>query len=145
MGFGFPAAMGVQFAHPDAISVCITGEGSFLMNQQELATSIEENIPVIVIIFNNRTLGMVAQLQRTLQDNRLFAVNLGRSPDFVKLAKAYGAQGIKAGSYEELRKAVKTALKSEVTTVVDVVISPEENVVPLVLPGNGLDSLVWAW
>lgn len=143
MGFGFPAALGAKIAKPKGTIVNITGDGSFLMNQQELATSIEENIPVIVIIFDNRTLGMVAQLQRTLQDNRLFAVNLGRSPDFVKLAKAYGAQGIKAESYEELRKAVKTALKSEVTTVVDVAISPEENVVPLVLPGNGLDSLVW--
>ncbi len=143
MGFGFPAALGAKMAKPKGTIVNITGDGSFLMNQQELATSVEEKIPVIVIIFDNRTLGMVAQFQRILQGNRLFAVNMGQSPDFVKLAEAYGAQGIRAESYGELRKAVKAALKSEVTTVVDVAISPEENVVPLVLPGNGLDSLVW--
>jgi len=143
MGFGFPAALGAKIAKPKGTIVNITGDGSFLMNQQELATSVEENIPVIVIIFDNRTLGMVAQAQRILQGNRLFAIDMGRSPDFVKLAEAYGAQGIRAGSYGELGKAVRAALKSEVTTVVDVTISPEENVVPLVLPGNGLDSLVW--
>jgi acetolactate synthase-1/2/3 large subunit len=142
MGFGFPAALGAKMAKPKGTIVNITGDGSFLMTQQELATSIEEKIPVIVVIFDNRSLGMVAQLQR-VQEKRPFAVDMGKSPDFVKLAEAYGAQGIRVESYGELGKAVKTALKSDVTTVLDVKISPEENVVPMVMPGDGLDSLVW--
>jgi len=142
MGFGFPASLGAKIAVPSTTVVNITGDGSFLMTQHELATSIEEQIPVIVIIINNRSLGMVAQLQRFLYGRRLFAVNLGKSPDFVKLAEAYGAFGLRAGSYDEFRKAVNEALRSDVTTVIDIPISPEENVFPMVLPGKGLDKFL---
>ena len=138
MGFGFPAAIGAKVACPDRAVVDIAGDGSFLMTENELACSVSEKIPVIVIVLNNSVLGMVAQWQRTLYNRRYMAVNLGKSPDFVKLAEAYGAQGIRAGSIEEFHKAVKTALNSNVTTVIDVPIGSEQDVVPFVPPGCGL-------
>ena len=138
MGFGFPAAIGAKVACPDRPVVDIAGDGSFIMSEQELATSVTENIPVTVIILNNSVLGMVAQWQRTLYDRRYMAVSLGKVPDFVKLAEAYGAQGIRATSIAEFQKAVKTALTSKVTTVIDVPIGSETDVVPFVPPGCGL-------
>jgi len=138
MGFGFPAALGAKVACPDRPVVDIAGDGSFLMTEQELACSVTENIPVTVIVLNNSVLGMVAQWQRMLYKRRYMAVNLGNTPDFVKLAEAYGAQGFRARSMEEFQKAVKTALNSKVTTVIDVPISSEQDVVPFVPPGCGL-------
>jgi len=138
MGFGFPAALGAKVACPDRPVVDIAGDGSFLMTEHELACSVEENIPVTVIVLNNSVLGMVAQWQRTLYNRRYMAVKLGKSPDFVKLAQAYGANGVRVGSPAEFQKAVKEALKSEVSTVIDVPISSEEDVVPFVPPGCGL-------
>ena len=117
MGFGFPAAIGAKVACPDRAVVDIAGDGSFIMTEQELACSVTENIPVTVIVLNNSVLGMVAQWQRMLYKGRYMAVNLGKTPDFVKLAEAYGAQGLRATSIEEFHKAVKTALTSKVTTV----------------------------
>jgi acetolactate synthase-1/2/3 large subunit len=138
MGFGFPAAIGAKVACPDRPVVDIAGDGSFIMSEQELATSVTENIPVTVIVLNNSVLGMVAQWQRTLYDRRYMAVNLGKVPDFVKLAEAYGAQGFRTTSIAEFQKAVKTALTSKVTTVIDVPIGSETDVVPFVPPGCGL-------
>jgi acetolactate synthase-1/2/3 large subunit len=138
MGFGFPAAIGAKTACPDRIVVDVAGDGSFIMTEQELACSVTENIPVTVIVLNNSVLGMVAQWQRMLYKRRYMAVNLGKTPDFVKLAEAYGAQGFRVGSIVEFRKAVKTAIKSKVTTVIDVPIGSEEDVVPFVPPGCGL-------
>lgn len=138
MGFGFPAAIGAKVACPDRIVIDIAGDGSFIMSEQELACSITEDIPVIVMVLNNSVLGMVAQWQRTLYDRRYKAINLGKSPDFVKLAEAYGAQGIRVASIDEFKKAIKTAMNSKVTTVIDVPISSETDVVPFVPPGCGL-------
>jgi acetolactate synthase-1/2/3 large subunit len=138
MGFGFPAAIGAKVACPDRPVVDIAGDGSFIMSEQELACSVMENIPVTVIVLNNSILGMVAQWQRTLYDRRYNAVHLGKTPDFVKLADAYGAQGFRVDSIESFQKAVKTALTSKVTTVIDVPIATETDVVPFVPPGCGL-------
>jgi acetolactate synthase-1/2/3 large subunit len=138
MGFGFPAALGAKVACPDRIVVDIAGDGSFLMTEQELACSVAENIPVTVIVLNNSVLGMVAQWQRMLYKKRYMAVNLGKTPDFVKLAEAYGAQGIRVNSITEFHAAIKKAIKSKVTTVIDVPIGSEEDVVPFVPPGCGL-------
>jgi acetolactate synthase-1/2/3 large subunit len=138
MGFGFPAALGAKVACPDRAVVDIAGDGSFIMTEQELACSVTENIPVTVIVLNNSVLGMVAQWQRMLYKSRYMAVNLGKTPDFVKLAEAYGAQGLRATSIEEFHKAVNTALTSKVTTVIDVPIGSENDVVPFVPPGCGL-------
>ena len=138
MGFGFPAAIGAKVACPDRSVVDIAGDGSFIMSEQELACSVTENIPVTVIVLNNSVLGMVAQWQRMLYKRRYMAINLGKTPDFVKLAEAYGAQGKRITSLEEFHKAVKTALTSKVTTVIDVPIGSESDVVPFVPPGCGL-------
>ncbi len=142
MGFGFPAAIGAKVACPERPVVDIAGDGSFRMTEQELATSVIEDIPVIVIVLNNSVLGMVAQWQRMFFKGRYSAVKLGSVPDFVKLAEAYGAQGLRAGSAVEFSKAVKKALKSNVTTVIDVPISLEEDVVPMVPPGCGINEQV---
>ena len=142
MGFGFPAAIGAKVACPDRPVVDIAGDGSFRMTEQELGTSVTEDIPVIVIVLNNSVLGMVAQWQRMFFKGRYSAVKLGSVPDFVKLAEAYGAQGLRARSIPEFTKAVKTALKSDVTTVIDVPIAMEEDVVPMVPPGCGINEQV---
>jgi acetolactate synthase-1/2/3 large subunit len=142
MGFGFPASIGAKVACPDRPVVDIAGDGSFRMTEQELGTSVTEDIPVIVIVLNNSVLGMVAQWQRMFFKGRYSAVKLGSIPDFVKLAEAYGAQGLRARSIPEFTKAVKTALKSDVTTVIDVPISMEEDVVPMVPPGCGINEQV---
>ncbi len=142
MGFGFPAALGAKVACPDRIVVDIAGDGSFIMTEQELACSVEEKIPVVVIVLNNSMLGMVAQWQRLFYGRRYIAVKLGRVPDFVKLAEAYGAQGIRVASLEDFKKAVRAAMKSEVTTVIDVPVSPEEDVLPMVPPERGLNEML---
>jgi len=142
MGFGFPASIGAKVACPDRPVVDIAGDGSFRMTEQELGSSVKEKIPVTVIVLNNSVLGMVAQWQRLFYGRRYSAVDLGSSPDFVKLAEAYGAEGTRVGSVKEFSKAVRKAIKSEVTTVIDVPISPEENVFPMMPPGAGLKGIV---
>jgi len=138
MGFGFPAAIGAKVACPNRPVVDIAGDGSFVMSEQELACSVSEDIPVTVIVLNNSVLGMVAQWQRILYNKRYMAVNLGKHPDMVKLAEAYGANGVRVNSIDEFKKAVKASLVSKVTTVIDVPIGSETDVVPFVPPGCGL-------
>jgi len=142
MGFGFPAALGAKIARPDVPVFDIAGDGSFQMTENSLATSIEEQIPVTVVILNNRMLGMVAQWQRFFYKRRYSAVHLGRSPDFVKLAEAYGAVGVRVNTVLELESAITRASRSPVTTVIDVPISPEENVVPMLPPGAGIKEMI---
>ncbi len=143
MGFGFPAAIGAKVACPDVPVVDIAGDGSFLMTSHDLATSVVEKIPVIVVVLNNSVLGMVAQWQRLFYNRRYSQVDLGGVPDFVKFAESFGAQGIRVNSLDEFVKAMKTALSSDVTTVIDVPISPEENVLPMVPPGKKLNEIIW--
>ncbi|MCW4026276.1 MAG: biosynthetic-type acetolactate synthase large subunit, partial [Candidatus Bathyarchaeota archaeon] len=142
MGFGFPAAIGAKVACPDVPVVDVAGDGSFIMTGQDLASSVIGKIPVTVIVLNNSVLGMVAQWQRLFYDRRYSAVELGGLPDFVKLAEAFGAQGIRVGSVNEFAKAVKTAVKSDITTVIDVPISSEENVFPMVPPGGAISDII---
>jgi acetolactate synthase-1/2/3 large subunit len=142
MGWGFPAAIGAKAARPDVPVVDIAGDGSFGMTENNLATSVEEELPVVVVVLNNRMLGMVAQWQRLFYGRRYSGVELGSSPDFVKLAEAYGAEGARPESIEEFGKAVKHAITSEVSTVIDVQLDPEENVFPMVPPGKGLKNIL---
>jgi acetolactate synthase I/II/III large subunit len=142
MGWGFPAAIGAKVARPDVPVVDIAGEGSFNMTENSLATSVLDNIPVIVFLVNNFSLGMVAQWQRTFYDRRMIGIDLKNCPDYVKLAESYGAQGIRAQSLDELEKAIKTGLKSDVTTVIDIPINPEEDVLPFVAPGTPLKDMI---
>jgi len=142
MGWGFPAAIGAKVAKPDVPVVDIAGDGSFSMTENSLATSVLENIPVIVFLVNNFSLGMVAQWQRTFYDRRMIGVDLKNCPDYVKLAESYGAQGIRAQSLDELEKAIKIGLKCDVTTVIDIPIDPEEDVLPFVAPGTPLKDMI---
>jgi len=143
MGFGFPASLGAKVACPDKPVVDIAGDGSFIMTEQDLATSVLEDIPVTVIVLNNSMLGMVAQWQRIFYNRRYSASELKGVPDFVKLAEAYRAQGFRVESLNEFSEAVKTAIKSHITTVIDVPISPDENVFPMVPVGSGLKDMIW--
>lgn len=142
MGWGFPASIGAKVAKPDVPVVDIAGDGSFNMTENSLATAVLEDIPVIVFLLNNFTLGMVAQWQRTFYDRRMIGVDQGHCPDYVKLAESYGAQGIRAQSMAELEKAIKTALSSDVATVIDIPIDPEEDVLPFVAPGTSLSKMI---
>ena len=142
MGWGFPAALGAKVARPDVPVVDIAGDGSFSMTENSLATSVLEDIPVIIFLVNNFTLGMVAQWQRTFYNRRMIGVDQKHCPDYVKLAESYGAQGIRAQSLDELEKAIKVGLKSDVATVIDIPIDPEEDVLPFVAPGTSLKDMI---
>ena len=144
MGFGFPAAIGAKVACPDVPVVDIAGDGSFAMTENALATSVEEEIPVTVVVLNNRMLGMVAQWHRIFYGRRYCGVELGKSPCFPKLAEAYGAIGVGVADYKELNSAVRAALTARVTTVVDVPISPEEDATPMLSSGAGLEEVAVA-
>lgn len=144
MGFGFPAAIGAKVASPDHPVLDIAGDGSFNMTEAALATAVLDNIPVIVVVINNGMLGMVAQWQRLFYGRRYNGVKLYSLPDYVKLAEAYRAQGLRAQSLDEFSKAVKLGLKSDIVTVIDVPISPEEDVFPFVVPGTALKDMVIA-
>ena len=142
MGWGFPAAIGAKAAKPGVPVLDIAGEGSFNMTENSLAVSVLDNLPVIVFVMNNFSLGMVAQWQRTFYNRRMIGIDLKNCPDYVKVAEAYGAQGIRAQSVEEVGNAVKTALKSDVATVIDIPIDPEEDVLPFVAPGTPLKDMI---
>ncbi|WP_407942185.1 biosynthetic-type acetolactate synthase large subunit [Microaerobacter geothermalis] len=142
MGFGFPAAIGAQFANPDKTVVAITGDGGFQMNMQELAVAAEHNIPVKIVIVNNRYLGMVRQWQELFSQRRYSAVDLSSGPDFVKLAEAYGIKGMRASTPEEALDVWNKALNHEGPVLIDFEVEPEENVFPMVPPGAGLDDMI---
>jgi len=142
MGWGFPAAIGAKAAKPGVPVLDIAGEGSFNMTENSLAVSVLDNLPVIVFVMNNFSLGMVAQWQRTFYNRRMIGIDLKNCPDYVKIAQAYGAQGIRAESLDEVGNAVKTALKSDVATVIDIPMDPEEDVLPFVAPGTPLKDMI---
>ena len=113
------------------------------MTGQDLATAVTEKIPTVTLIMNNRVLGMVRQWQTMFCDKRYSAIDLGKVPDFVKLAEAYGAEGARVETYQEFEKVVKAGLKAENPMVVDIPISKEEKVLPMVPPGKSLREVVW--
>ena len=142
MGFGFPASIGAKAAKSQSTVVDIAGDGSFNMTENSLAVSVLEKLPVIVFLMNNYMLGMVAQWQRTFYNRRYMGVHQNSCPDYVRLAEAYGAQGIRAESMNDLEGAIRKALKSDVATVIDIAIDPEEDVYPFVAPGTGLKDMI---
>lgn len=142
MGFGTGAAMGVQIAHPDATVVHIAGDGSFRMNLTELATIKEYNLPIIIVIVQNQTLGMVRQWQTAFYEKRYSQTDLTRGPDFMKLADAYNIDGYDAHTKEEYHQALKTALKKRVPALIECHISIDEKVLPMIAPGAGIDSFI---
>jgi acetolactate synthase-1/2/3 large subunit len=143
MGFGFPASLGAKVAAPERPVFNIDGDGSFIMTEQDLATAVMEEIPTVSIIMNNRVLGMVRQWQCMFCDKRYSQIDLGNVPDFVKLAEAYGAEGIRVESYKEFETAIRRGLKADLPLVIDVPISADEKVLPMVPPGKRLKEVVW--
>lgn len=142
MGFGFPAAMGVKVASPDKISINFTGDGSILMNCQELMTAVEKKLPVINIILNNNYLGMVRQWQTLFYDKRHSETDLSMQPDFVKLAEAFGGIGYRVSTKEEFDAALKDAVAKNVVAFIDVVVERLENVMPMVPAGGSLFNMM---
>jgi acetolactate synthase-1/2/3 large subunit len=142
MGYGFPAAMGAQVAFPNKLVIDISGDGSFQMNSQELATVVQYRLPVKVVVLNNGYLGMVRQWQEFFYGKRYASVSLeGVSPDFVKLAEAYGAVGLRATKPEEVLPSLRKAFSTPEPVIIDFEIDPEENVYPMVPAGEALNQM----
>ena len=142
MGYGFPAAIGAQVAFPDNLVVDIAGDGSIQMNIQELATAVNYKLPVKVVILNNGYLGMVRQWQELFYEKRYSHTNIGgQIPDFVKLAEAYGAVGLRATKPEEVETVLAQGLKHPGPVVMDFVVEAEEGVYPMVNPGASLTDM----
>ncbi|MEX2413190.1 MAG: thiamine pyrophosphate-dependent enzyme, partial [Thermoleophilaceae bacterium] len=142
MGFGLPAAMGAKVARPDEDVVCVAGDGSVIMNIQELATCVTEEIPIKVFIMNNGYLGMVRQWQELFWDRRYSSVDMGSSPDWVKLAEAFGATGMRVEDKSELGDTMKAALEAEGPVVCDVRVTREENCYPMIPAGQAARDMV---
>jgi acetolactate synthase-1/2/3 large subunit len=144
MGFGFPAAMGIQLAFPGAVSVCITGEGSFQMNLQELATCMQYKLPVKIVCLNNRALGMVKQWQDMQYGGRYSHSTYEESlPDFVKLAEAYGHVGIRIEDKSELDAKLREAFSlTDKLVFIDVLVDPEEHVYPMAIKGGAMKDMI---
>ena len=142
MGYGFPAAIGAQMAAPDQIVIDIAGDGSIQMNIQELATARQYNCPVKVAILNNNYLGMVRQWQELFYDKQYAHTTLDVAPDFVKLAEAYGAVGLRATKPSEVEPVIKEALATKNTVFMDFVISREEGVYPMVPAGKATTEML---
>jgi acetolactate synthase-1/2/3 large subunit len=142
MGYGLPAALGAAVGCPDQTVVCVTGDGGVQMNIQELATCAQNGIPVKVFIMNNGYLGMVRQWQELYWDGRYSQVDMGNYPDFVKLAEAYGCTGLRFTQKGTLVDDMKAALAMEGPVVVDVRVTREENVFPMISPGSPARDMV---
>lgn len=142
MGYGFPAAIGAQFAYPNKLVIDVSGDGSFQMNLQELITAVSNKLPVKVLLLNNGYLGMVRQLQDLFYGGRLNAVDIPDQPDFVKLAEAYGAEGYRVAKLEDLESTLRTAFASPNTAIIDVIVERDENVYPTVPSGASLDEML---
>ncbi len=142
MGFGFPAALGAQIAFPDRQVTAFVGDGGFQMTAQELATAVQYRTNTKIIVMNNNYLGMVRQWQEIFYDKTYSAVDMEGSPDFVKLAEAYGAVGLRATKPAELTAVLEQGLSIKGVVVMDIVVSAEENVFPMIPPGAGLKEMV---
>jgi acetolactate synthase-1/2/3 large subunit len=142
MGYGFPAAIGAQAGCPDRVVFDIAGDGSIQMNIQELATAVSYNLPVKIAILNNGYLGMVRQWQEMFFNRRYSSTTLQCNPDFVKLAEAYGAKGIRVQESAEVERAIREALDTPGPVILDFIVDAEENVFPMVPAGAGLHQVI---
>jgi acetolactate synthase I/II/III large subunit len=142
MGFGLPAAIGAKIACPDDAVVCLAGDGSLIMNCQELATCVSQDIPVKVFLMNNGYMGMVRQWQELFWDGRYSSVEMGPSPDWVKLAEAFGATGLRCEDSADLEQTMTKALETDGPVLLDVRVSPEENCFPMIPAGAAARDMV---
>lgn len=144
MGYGFPAAMGAQAAFPDKLVIDIAGDGSIQMNSQELATAVESRLPVKIVILNNRYLGMVRQWQELFYRHNYSFTPMDGQPDFVALAKAYGAEGYRVIRPEDLESTLEKAFASPLPAIIDVLVDRDENVYPMVPANGAIDDMLLA-
>jgi acetolactate synthase-1/2/3 large subunit len=144
MGFGLPAAIGAKVACPEEPVVCLAGDGSLIMNAQELATCVTERVPVKVFLMNNGYMGMVRQWQELFWNERYSAVEMGPSPDWVKLAEAFGATGMRCEDAGDLEETMVKALETEGPVLLDVRVSQSENCYPMIPPGEAARDMVEA-
>ncbi len=142
MGFGLPSAVGAQFGAPDRTVVVMSGDGSFQMCLQEMATLAENNLPVKIVLFNNGFLGMVRQWQEIFHDNRYSQVQFKKNPDFCLLAKAYGIDSFRVERADQLGPILDQALAIQGPALIDVHVQEEENVFPMVPPGESVEKMI---
>jgi acetolactate synthase-1/2/3 large subunit len=142
MGFGLPSAVGAKVACPDETVVCLAGDGSLVMTCQELATCVHEDIPVKVFLMNNGYMGMVRQWQELFWDNRYSAVEMGPSPDWVKLAEAFGVKGMRCEREADLEETMASALAEDGPVLLDVRVSQHENCFPMIPAGSAARDMV---
>jgi len=142
MGFGLPSAIGAKVGCPDQVVICLAGDGSLVMTCQELATAVAHNIPVKVFLMNNGVYGMVRQWQELFWDRRYSSIDMGGTPDWVKLADAFGATGMRVTHKDEVTDAFKTALETDGPVLVDVQVTREENCYPMIPAGNAARDMV---
>jgi acetolactate synthase-1/2/3 large subunit len=142
MGYGLPAAMGVQIAHPDALVIDIAGEASVLMNIQEMGTLAQYRLPVKVFILNNEYMGMVRQWQELLHGGRYSESYSAALPDFVKLADAFHAKGLRAKTVDELDAVIHEMLASDVAVIADIAVDPKENCFPMIPSGAAHNDMI---
>lgn len=142
MGFGFPSAIGAQEGRPGELVISINGDGGMQMCAQELAICAIHNIPVKIVVINNQTLGMIRQWQDIVYEGRLSHCDLSGSPDFVKLAEAYGVKGLRATNKEEAQLVWKEALATDGPVLIDFFVSKNENVYPMVPQGKSIDEML---
>ena len=142
MGYGFPAAIGAKLAAPDKKVICITGDGSFQMNIQELATAVYNKIDITIALINNGCLGMVRQWQDIFYEKRYSHTSMAGSPDFVRVAEAYGAKGLRASDEKTATAAITQAMTEKGPVLIDFVVDPEENVYPMVAPNRPINEII---
>ncbi len=142
MGYGFPAAIGAQMAFPDKLVVDVAGDGSIQMNIQEMATAMDQKLPVKIVILNNRFLGMVRQWQELFYEKRYAATKFETTPDFVKVAESYGATGFRAQKPEEVEAVLKKGLETDGLVIMEFAIAREEGVFPMVPAGKATTEML---
>jgi acetolactate synthase-1/2/3 large subunit len=142
MGYGFPAALGAQIALPERQVIAFVGDGGFQMTAQELATAVQYGTNVKIVVMNNNSLGMVRQWQQLFYDHNYSSVDMEWTPDFLKLADAYGATGLRATRPDELAAVLERGLSAPGVVVMDIVVEVEENVYPMIPPGAGINEMV---
>jgi acetolactate synthase-1/2/3 large subunit len=142
MGFGFPAAIGAQIAKPESLVFLVTGDGSFQMSIQELATTVQYQLPIKIVLMNNGVLGMVKQLQKMFYNERFSQIQLHANPDFIKVAEAYGVKGISVERPGQVDGAIKEAVDTPGPVLIDCKISPDEIVLPMLPPGKAITEIL---
>ncbi len=142
MGYGFPAAVGVQKGNKDKLVIAVTGDGSFQMHMAELGTAMENNLPVKILLLNNNSLALVKQLQHIYCDKKYSSVDFKCNPDFVRFAECYGAKAVRITKNDEVESKLQEALDNDQPTIIECIVSSEEMVYPMVLANKGINEMI---